>query len=226
MDPAYEEQIRRINREIENEDSKGTPGEIRHRVESNIRRGAPSNAEELMYAAKAAAVATICARCGQHLPGSPALSRYVPLPLCDVCAVQEAWAERTNNPLPFKLWRCCMNVPMVPPSEPPDPVPLKTPKLWHCSNHHGANASGYPVHSSFVVLKGSKVSRHLSDATGIKDLRSNLMNDGTIGSDYVFTRDYRFASCSTAASVVLGRNANGWLTWKDDSENPLDILRR
>jgi hypothetical protein len=34
------------------------------------------------------------------------------------------------------------------------------------------------------------------------------------GDAYVFTQDYVFGSPSTAASVVMGRNANGRVDWK------------
>jgi hypothetical protein len=48
-----------------------------------------------------------------------------------------------------------------------------------------------------------------------------LIQNGTFiakGTFYKLSRDYTFTSPSTAASVVLGRNANGRLEWKGDGQ--------
>ena len=52
---------------------------------------------------------------------------------------------------------------------------------------------------------------------GMFDLRQELINNGVLamqGELYQFTQDYSFSSPSTAAGVVLGRNANGRVEWK------------
>ncbi len=41
-----------------------------------------------------------------------------------------------------------------------------------------------------------------------------------------FTSDYIFNSPSAAAGVVLGRNANGWIEWKNEDGKTLDELKR
>lgn len=79
----------------------------------------------------------------------------------------------------------------------------------------GGNAFGYPLDDdNFIVLAGSKISRDVTDgfAQGYLDLRNSLIFDGTI-SNSVFTKDYTFSSSSAAASVVLGRAANGRKEW-------------
>ena len=43
--------------------------------------------------------------------------------------------------------------------------------------------------------------------------------------DYAFTQDYTFSSPSTAASVVLGRSANGRVDWKDAQGRELKVLQ-
>jgi hypothetical protein len=45
------------------------------------------------------------------------------------------------------------------------------------------------------------------------------------GGDHAFTQDYTFNSPSTAASVVLGRSANGRLEWKDAQGRSLKALQ-
>ncbi len=44
--------------------------------------------------------------------------------------------------------------------------------------------------------------------------------------EYIFTQDFLFSSPSTAAAVVLGRSANGWIEWKDDHGQTLSNVYR
>ena len=44
--------------------------------------------------------------------------------------------------------------------------------------------------------------------------------------EYVFTQDFLFSSPSTAAALVLGRSANGWLEWKDQNGKTLNEIYR
>jgi hypothetical protein len=43
---------------------------------------------------------------------------------------------------------------------------------------------------------------------------------------YIFQEIFTFSSPSTAASVVLGRSANGWLEWKGKDDKTLDEVVR
>ncbi|MBB5175131.1 DUF4357 domain-containing protein [Texcoconibacillus texcoconensis] len=43
---------------------------------------------------------------------------------------------------------------------------------------------------------------------------------------YIFNIDYPFNSPSQAAAVILGRNANGWIEWKNIDGKTLDHLKR
>lgn len=79
----------------------------------------------------------------------------------------------------------------------------------------GGNAFGYPLDDdNFIVLSGSRISRDVTEgfAQGYFDLRTSLIADGTIV-DGVFAKEYTFTSSSAAASVVLGRAANGRKEW-------------
>jgi hypothetical protein len=55
------------------------------------------------------------------------------------------------------------------------------------------------------------------DTAGVLEERSG---------EYVFTQDYLFTSPSTAAAVVLGRTANGWVEWKDKNGATLSDIHR
>jgi hypothetical protein len=58
--------------------------------------------------------------------------------------------------------------------------------------------------------------------------RQELIDLGVLaqqGTDNAFTQDYTFSSPSTAASVVLGRSANGRLEWKDAQGRALKLLQ-
>jgi len=83
----------------------------------------------------------------------------------------------------------------------------------------GADGQGEPTSDGFVVFKGSKAA-----ATIVNSLTSNfityrqkLIDEGVLvnkGEFFEFTDDYIFSSPSTAAVMVMGRNANGLTEWK------------
>lgn len=79
----------------------------------------------------------------------------------------------------------------------------------------GGSATGNPLgNDMFVVYAGSKVSQDTTDGfpKNYEDLRNSLIADGIIV-DRVFVKDYIFNSSSAAASIVLGRSANGRKEW-------------
>lgn len=83
----------------------------------------------------------------------------------------------------------------------------------------GADAEGEPTSDGFVVFKGSKVvaSTVPSLTASFKRLRDQMIENGVIrqhNDSAEFMEDYVFSSPSTAAMVVLGRNANGLTEWK------------
>lgn len=97
----------------------------------------------------------------------------------------------------------------------------------------GFRASGYESSQGFVVLKGSQAMLNeqpsaATHARGAVELRADLKERGVIkqeGSSYVFTQDFSFSSPSTAASVILGRAANGRTEWKDKSGRVLKAIQ-
>jgi hypothetical protein len=84
----------------------------------------------------------------------------------------------------------------------------------------GANARGILTNDGMVVRGGSEAAISVVPSTpeAIVSLRERLIQQGVIVSEnskFVFSRDHLFASPSTAAAVVMGRNANGRIEWKD-----------
>lgn len=103
--------------------------------------------------------------------------------------------------------------------------------LFHCRSSD-AHGQGQYTSEGFVVLAGSLARRgHVPsvDGTGVTALRQRLQADGVLRTDgdmLLFTRDHLFRSPSMAAAVVLGRTANGWIEWRDDSGRTLDAVKR
>ncbi|MFO1065439.1 MAG: DUF4357 domain-containing protein [Pirellulales bacterium] len=59
--------------------------------------------------------------------------------------------------------------------------------------------------------------------------REKLIQSGVMeerDGEYNFTQDFLFSSPSTAAAVVLGRSANGWVEWKDEHGRTLSDVHR
>lgn len=83
----------------------------------------------------------------------------------------------------------------------------------------GADAQGEPTSDGFLVFKGSKAAATIvnSMATNFIKLRQKLVEQETLTSHETyleFSEDYIFSSPSTAAIIVMGRNANGLTEWK------------
>ncbi len=93
----------------------------------------------------------------------------------------------------------------------------------------GANARGKRVSDGFVVLKGSEISGSTvpSFTKGFNVLRQELLESETVmqaDDKLIFQTDYLFSSPSAAAAVVMGRNANGLIEWKDSNGRVLKSI--
>ena len=86
----------------------------------------------------------------------------------------------------------------------------------HISAARGANAFGMQTSEGFVVLKGSHVASSVTKSCpeSICDIRAKLRTDNIIDENWIITTDKIFSSPSTAASVVMGRSANGLTEWR------------
>ncbi|MFV7236757.1 GIY-YIG nuclease family protein [Flavobacterium sp. ZB4R12] len=83
----------------------------------------------------------------------------------------------------------------------------------------GADGQGEPTSDGFVVFKGSKAASTIvnSMTPSFVKLRQKLIDEGLLVDKieyFEFSDDYIFSSPSTAAVIVMGRNANGLSEWK------------
>lgn len=83
-----------------------------------------------------------------------------------------------------------------------------------------AEGQGEPTSEGFVVFKGSKAAATIvnSMTPGFIKIRQKLIDDGVLvnkGEYFEFSEDFIFSSPSTAAVMVMGRNANGLTEWKN-----------
>ncbi|WP_375585249.1 GIY-YIG nuclease family protein [Cyclobacterium xiamenense] len=104
---------------------------------------------------------------------------------------------------------------------------LKTPRqeaseTFFIKAARGADAKGEPTSDGFVVFLGSKAANSIvpSMTDNFKRLREQLIENGILVRNenwLEFSEDYVFSSPSTAAVMVMGRNANGLTEWKLNS---------
>jgi len=107
----------------------------------------------------------------------------------------------------------------------PDPI------LFYCKAID-AEAQGYYNNDGFVVLAGSLLRKKQINSVGKwgahkqkEMIVSNLLVEYDSKS-YKLKEDYLFKTPSGAAQIVTGRNANGWLVWKNESGETLDSVYR
>jgi hypothetical protein len=96
------------------------------------------------------------------------------------------------------------------------------------ASSRGANARALFTNDGMVVLRDSAAAATEvpSIPDSIRRRRDSLVSEGTLierGDSLIFVQDTLFSSPSTAAAVVLGRSANGWIEWKDQSGCTLHI---
>lgn len=98
--------------------------------------------------------------------------------------------------------------------------------IYYATATRNANAQAKYSNDGMVVLNGSYAAHDVVPSTspGTVKLRQSLLSDGVLEESELglrFTQDYLFPSPSSAAAVVLGRTANGWIEWKDKHGNTL-----
>ncbi|MGL5960898.1 MAG: DUF4357 domain-containing protein [Cetobacterium sp.] len=93
-----------------------------------------------------------------------------------------------------------------------------------------ASGSGKFKSNSFLVLKDSVASKNQTVGIGVRNLKTieKLLSLNVLKEDndkYIFEKDYLFSSPSAAATLILGRAANGWTEWKTFDGKLLDCFR-
>jgi hypothetical protein len=101
--------------------------------------------------------------------------------------------------------------------------PKQKQEIFFIRAARGADGQGEPTSEGFVVFKGSKAagSTVTSMTSNFVILRQRLINERVLINKGEFLEDYIFTSPSTAASIVLGRNANGLTEWKQKDGSTL-----
>ncbi len=94
----------------------------------------------------------------------------------------------------------------------------------------GVRAEGASVLNGFFVFNGSCAVKETTGSIGKNaiQLRDSMIKEKILVNEddhYCFTKDYEFTSPSLAASVVLGRSANGRLEWKTADGQTLKELQ-
>ena len=92
-------------------------------------------------------------------------------------------------------------------------------KTFSIHSARGANAKGLATSSGFIVFKESEIATTVVNSLtdSFRKLRDKIIEDKTVieqDNKLVFSTDYEFSSPSTAATMVMGRNANGLIEWK------------
>ena len=96
----------------------------------------------------------------------------------------------------------------------------KKSEVWYINAARGANARGIQTQEGFVVLQDSKIANSTVDSfsESLTAKRDNLIQSNKIqiiNDEYVVMEDLLFSSPSLAATIVMGRSANGLTEWKD-----------
>ncbi len=101
-------------------------------------------------------------------------------------------------------------------------------ELLYCKD---SIAYGEFTDDGMLIHKGSKcvIEATPSARPWIINLRKSLLKDGVLiekDNYLIFVNDFILASPSTAAAVILGRSANGWVEWKNKDGKTLNNLKR
>jgi hypothetical protein len=93
------------------------------------------------------------------------------------------------------------------------------------------DASGLFTAEGFVLFQGSLCSKSVSKSLSQSNMkrRSAMVESGLLvsqGDYYELSKNHLFSSPSAAGAVVLGRENNGWSTWKYANGKTLDEVNR
>ncbi len=98
--------------------------------------------------------------------------------------------------------------------------PKQKQEIFFIKAARGADGQGEQTSDGFVVFKSSKAAATIVNSMTPSFIthRQKLIDEGVLvnkGEYFEFSDDYIFSSPSTAAVMVMGRNANGLTEWKN-----------
>jgi len=110
-------------------------------------------------------------------------------------------------------------------------TPNKTGEKHFHIKTRSADAVGEYTSDGFTLYQGSKCNPAASKSLAVsnQNRRNALLDSGVLKQDgdfWVVTKDHLFKSPSAAGAVVLGRENNGWTTWKYKDGRTLDEVIR
>ena len=101
--------------------------------------------------------------------------------------------------------------------------------IFVCTDKYNNIGKGEYTEEGFLLYKGSICKLELHPGTDKLSQRDEMIASGLLkkqGDHYILQENKLFASVSSAAAIVLGRRANGWLEWKNNEGKTLDELER
>lgn len=104
--------------------------------------------------------------------------------------------------------------------------------IFECKDTIGHFGQGKYSEDGFVIFKGAYCKINLSKSLKEKGsvlVRQKLINNKILkekSGKYILQEDFIFSSPSTAAQIILGRAANGWILWKLKDGKTLDDVYR
>ena len=104
--------------------------------------------------------------------------------------------------------------------------PKQKQEIFFIKAARNADSQGEQTSDGFVVFKGSKAAANIvnSMTSSFIKLRQKLIDEGVLINKitfFEFSDDYIFSSPSTAAVIVMGRNANGLTEWRNNEGKTL-----
>ncbi|QDU09041.1 GIY-YIG nuclease family protein [Gimesia aquarii] len=103
---------------------------------------------------------------------------------------------------------------------------------WFYCQGPEAQATGTLNEDGFLVSKDSLCRQQISGSASstVSNLRGRLTESQilkeTESGQFIFVQDFQFETPSGAAQVILGRNANGWVEWKNKEGKTLHEVKR
>lgn len=98
-----------------------------------------------------------------------------------------------------------------------------------CSDNYGSYGQGEYTEEGFLLYKNAKCKIKLHKGTKKIPMREEMISSGQLkkkGNYYILQENKLFSSVSSAATIILARNANGWDEWKTKDGKTLDDLER